>query len=58
MAEIKGAKAANSHEYFAEYFDKYINAKINLGDLDVLREKTPNTFKYFSELESDNWGIK
>lgn len=58
LAEIKGAKAANSHEYFAEYFDRYINAKINLGDLDVLREKTPNTFKYFSELESDNWGIK
>lgn len=56
--EYKGHKIDNSHEYFAEFFNEYINLRNDSEKLNILREKMPETFKYFSDLEVNNWGIK
>lgn len=40
----------NTHEYFANYFEVLISCK-NRNTLDELKELTPRTFEYFSNLD-------
>ena len=58
FGEEKGHTLDNSREYFAEYFDYYISAKMNNERLEFLKESTPQTFEYFRVLEENNWNVK
>lgn len=49
---------ANSAEYFAEYFEKYINYKSDDKVMENLKKATPETFEYFSNLESNGWAYE
>lgn len=55
LGEELGYKVDNSREYFAEYFVCYIYAKEEIAELEILKEKTPLTFKYFEKLENNGW---
>lgn len=47
----------NEREYFAEYFEYWIEHENNKTAMEELRTATPETYKYFQKLSDDNWGL-
>lgn len=53
-----GQYATTSHyEYFSDYFKYWLKNKDNEVEMQKLKDKTPNTYELFRELEEDNWGM-
>lgn len=45
----------NYREYFAEYFEYWINCRENADKMEHLKTVSPQTFSYFTSLEAQNW---
>jgi hypothetical protein len=52
---LRKYSATNCREYFADYFDFWIENRDDGEKMEQLREATPATYKYFEELESSGW---
>lgn len=46
---------SNDLEYFAEYFAYWIKNSSNAKKMNLLKDKTPETYAYFTALEANNW---
>lgn len=46
----------SAQEYYADYFVHWLRFQGNPEKLAMMKELTPQTFDYFSNLASNNWG--
>ena len=47
----------NEREYFAEYFEYWIEHENNKTAMERLKDATPETYRYFQKLSDNNWGV-
>ena len=44
-------------EYFAEFFEHYLDGKKAPEDMAKPKAAAPKTWNYFASLEANNWGL-
>lgn len=44
-------------EYFADYFRYWLKNRNDTDEMQKLKDKTPDTYDLFIDLENDNWGM-
>lgn len=53
-----GQYATTSHEeYFSDYFRYWLKNRNDTDEIQKLKDKTPDTYDLFIDLENDNWGM-
>lgn len=58
LKEILGDHAMSGYtEYFAEFFEHYLDGKKAPEDMAKLKAAAPKTWNYFASLEANNWGL-
>ena len=57
FAMYRGGSFDNSREYFAEFFESYVNAKGDDLRVNSLKNTAPKTFEYMQQLEEDGWKV-